>query len=175
MNEFVSKLVMHKAELADLPVLYLPSGYSLRHLMPSDVAAWEHIIRLSFQKNIAFQDKIGSLPYYQAERVLFICFGLQPVATATAWETEQTGSQIGYLHMVGVLPEYTGRGLGCAAVIAALHRMHTERKTEAVLETDDFRLPAIRLYWKLGFRPLYKDESHNPRWEHILRLIQKNR
>nr|WP_275901681.1 GNAT family N-acetyltransferase [Paenibacillus sp. SYP-B3998] len=165
---------MLKADLDNLPDLELPRGYSLRHFELSDTAVWEHIIQLSFQRSIAFQAKIGGLPYYQAERVLFICFGMQPVATATAWETElMPGSQVGYLHMVGALPEFAGRGLGYAATLAALHRMQAEHRTEAVLETDDFRLPAIRVYWKLGFRPLYRDESHDHRWEHILKLIQK--
>ncbi|TXK84442.1 N-acetyltransferase [Paenibacillus sp. N3.4] len=171
MNAPLSKLVMHKASLADLPALALLPGYSLRHFIPGDEAIWEHIIHRSFERSIAFEAKIGGYPYFQEERVQFICSGSEPVATATAWETEETGDEAGYLHMVGALPEYAGQGLGRAATLAALHRMRSERRKSALLETDDFRLSAIKVYWKLGFRPVYLDESHEQRWTHILRLI----
>ena len=39
----------------------------------------------------------------------------------------------------------------------------------AVLETDDFRIPAIRSYMKLGFVPVYdvRGEDHRARWSKV--------
>ncbi|UKS23825.1 GNAT family N-acetyltransferase [Paenibacillus sp. HWE-109] len=173
MNEPLSKLFMHKESLADLSALELLPGYSLRHFKPGDEAVWEHIIERSFEKRITFEEKIGGSPYFQIERVQFICRGSEPVATATAWEREETGEDSGYLHMVGALPEYAGQGLGRAVTLAALHKMRSEYRSSATLKTDDFRLAAIQVYWRLGFRPTYLGEDHEKRWTHIMGLIQK--
>lgn len=171
MNTPLPKLAMHKASLDDLPALELLPGFSLRHFMPGDEAVWEHIIQRSFERSVAFEAKIGGCSYFQEERVQFICQRNEPVATATAWETEETGDDAGYLHMVGALPEYAGQGLGRAATLAALLRMRSESRKSAILETDDFRLAAIKVYWRLGFRPTYHDETHHQRWTRILKLI----
>ncbi|HHY83306.1 MAG TPA: hypothetical protein GX505_11630 [Clostridiales bacterium] len=49
--------------------------------------------------------------------------------------------------------------------------MKKEGWTSAVLETDDFRLPAIKTYFRLGFQPKFTHESHPDRWDKISRLI----
>ena len=37
---------------------------------------------------------------------------------------------------------------------------------------DDYRIPAINLYYSLGFRPIYNHESHEKRWAAILPRIK---
>ncbi|OAB42403.1 GNAT family N-acetyltransferase [Paenibacillus glacialis] len=168
MDQVLSKLIMKKEVLSDLPIFQCPLGYRFRHFQPGDERNWEDIIRHSFTREVKFADKIGEhVPCY-SDRVLFFCRGEQPVATATAWETGIGDNKNWYLHMVGVLPEYSGKGLGFAASLAALHRIREAGGEAAYLETDDFRLPAIRIYLKLGFQPLYIDDSHPRRWERIL-------
>ncbi len=58
-----------------------------------------------------------------------------------------------FLHMVGVLPSHGGKGLGFQVSLAALRQMKREGFTQSVLETDDFRIPAIVTYLKLNFQP----------------------
>ncbi|AZS17868.1 GNAT family N-acetyltransferase [Paenibacillus lutimineralis] len=159
-----SKLVMRRDSLTDLPQLKIPEGYSLRSFQPSDVTEWENVIRISFAREIAFGDKIGFQPPFQPEKILFLCHQDMIVATAVAWEKEDSDPRCGYLHMVGALPGYSGQGLGYTIVLAALHRMREEGKRQAVLETDDFRLAAIRVYYKLGFLPVLLDRDHRDRW-----------
>lgn len=169
MNQFLSKLLMKKETLSDLPPFRCPTGFRIRCFRPGDERDWEELIRHSFTREIKFAHKIGDHVPSCAERVLFICKGGEPVATATAWETGGEDGQRWYLHMVGVKPEYSGRGLGFAASLAALHKMEESGAEAAYLETDDFRLPAIRIYLKLGFLPVHTDASHPGRWERILR------
>jgi mycothiol synthase len=38
---------------------------------------------------------------------------------------------------------------------------------EAILDTDDFRLPAIRTYLRLGFTPEISADDHAHRWDRI--------
>jgi len=53
-----------------------------------------------------------------------------------------------------------------------LHYMKTQGKTEACLTTDDFRLPAVKIYLKLGFEPDLTRDGHKDRWDNIYRQIQ---
>ncbi|REE85304.1 protein phosphatase 2C-like protein [Paenibacillus taihuensis] len=161
------QLVMRLANLASLPALELPAGYHLRHFEPGDELHWEAIVEKSFGWSRDFGRRIASHPYYQPERVLFICDQEKPVATACAWEEPQWEADCGYLHMVGVDPAYGGRGLGYSVSLAALHRMREEGKRHAVLETDDFRLSAIHIYLKLGYVPAYEGSELEERWRQV--------
>ncbi|MHA6533967.1 GNAT family N-acetyltransferase [Paenibacillus sp. BAC0078] len=172
MRDGHSKLVMKKESLAKLPQLIIPEGYSLRSFQPVDVTEWEQLIRISFAREIAFGDKIGFQPPFQPEKILFLCHQGLAVATAVAWEKPEGDPHCGYLHMVGAMPGHSGKGLGYAVALAALHRMREEGKQEAMLETDDFRLAAIRIYQKLGFHPVYVEKDHPARWTHIFSQLE---
>jgi mycothiol synthase len=41
----------------------------------------------------------------------------------------------------------------------------------AVLETDDWRLAAIRTYLRLGFEPDPVEEEHAARWRRVLKIL----
>ncbi|MDG0813351.1 GNAT family N-acetyltransferase [Cohnella rhizosphaerae] len=171
MNPKPSKLVMTLDTLADLPPLALPEGYSLKSFESMDVTAWESIIRISFAREIAFGDKIGFEAPFHPDKILFIRHQGLAVATAVAWEKEGCGDDCGYLHMVGALPGHSGKRIGYMITLAALHRMREEGKKKAMLETDDFRLAAIRIYTKLGFRPTLLEPEHERRWNAVLARI----
>lgn len=161
------QLVMIRKNICNLPALSIPDGYKLRSFCPGDQKEWESIINASFKYQSDFKKEIVSKEYYKPERIKFICCDTQPVATATAWEIQKWGEDVGYLHMVGVLPEHSGKRLGYQASLAALHQMALEGKKSAILHTDDFRIPAIKTYWNLGFKPLLVHENQFERWENL--------
>ncbi|MFC5404181.1 GNAT family N-acetyltransferase [Cohnella soli] len=161
------QLVMRRASLSDLPELLMPAGFRLRQYEPGDAPAWEALVEKAFGWKRDFQERIASRAYFRPERVLFICNGDVPAATACAWEEPAWEESCGYLHMVGVNPDYSGRGLGYAVSLAALRRMREDGKRQAVLETDDFRLAAIKTYFKLGFQPDAKEEAVRERWRRV--------
>lgn len=165
------QLVMKRENLAFLQPIELPLGYSLRHFRDGDEKAWENVINDSFKMQSDFKKMMADDENFKPERVLFICFNDLPVATASAWHRPKFGDDVGYLHMVGVLSTHTGKGLGLQVSLAALHQMAREGKTSAVLETDDFRIPAIKTYLKLGFKPVIIHENQVQRWENIFKII----
>ena len=75
--------------------------------------------------------------------------------------------------MVGILPEAGGKGLGLTVSLAALHEMNREGRTNAILRTDDFRVPAVITYLKLCFVPMLIDENQRERWGNIFKGIRK--
>lgn len=165
------QLVMRRADLSGLPELRLPEGYTLRSFRPGDEPHWERIVAAAFGWNRSFGREIRSHFCFRPERVLFVCAGDIPVATACAWQEPEWEDNCGYLHMVGVDPDHAGRGLGHAVSLAALERMALDGKTQAVLETDDFRLAAVKTYVKLGFRPVAGTERLDARWREVFRKL----
>ena len=93
------------------------------------------------------------------------------VATASARTVPEKHPGAGYLHWVAADPEARGRGIGRAVVLAVLHRFAADGCDTSVLETDDHRLAAIKLYLRLGYVPQYPEPDHQQRWSAIFRLL----
>lgn len=93
------------------------------------------------------------------------------VAVASARHLPELYPGCGYLHYVGASGVKAGRGLGGLVTLAVLRHFRDEGLEAVVLETDDFRLPAIRTYLKLGFVPVYRHEQDQYRWSKIFPLV----
>ena len=146
-------LVMIRESLAELPPLSVPPGYLIRTFRAGDENRWEQVVAASFETPRTFQAIMREDPSFRPERIFFGIFDGMAVATASAWYHPLWGSQYGYLHFVGVRPDHRGRGLGYWVSLAALYRFVEEQRSMAALETEAFRIPAIKTYLKLGFKP----------------------
>lgn len=169
---------MRLATLDGLPPITLPAGFAIRTSQDGDGTHWARIIRESFADDsfdeARFQSMMVAHPAYRPERIFLVCApdGL-PCGTASAYRQEEFGLDTGYLHYVGVTPAYTGRRLGAAVSLAALNQFRAEGLQSAVLQTDDFRLPAIKTYLKLGFEPMIAHPNQPARWESILARLSE--
>ena len=164
------QLVMRRPNLDHLPPLDLPEGYVARHYQEGDREAWTRIIADSFATVMApdaFEQRFNG-GVFRPEQIWFVAAGDVPVATAAAWVVPRWGEQRGMLHMVGALSTHRGRRLGLLVSLAALYQMAREGRTEAVLQTDDFRLPAVRTYLTLGFEPCLIHDNQRARWRAVL-------
>ncbi|HEY5563364.1 MAG TPA: GNAT family N-acetyltransferase [Clostridiaceae bacterium] len=164
----IPSLIMFRDNLENLPEVKVPEGYKVRSFRAGEEKEWEKIIDVAFKQVSNFTKEIMSNEIFKTERVCFVCQGDTPVSTATAWYDLNWDISVGYLHMVGMLPEYSGKGLGLQASLAALYEMKREGKSSAVLNTDDFRIPAIITYLRLGFMPQFTHVSHIERWRKLL-------
>jgi mycothiol synthase len=70
--------------------------------------------------------------------------------------------------MVAVRPGHQGKRLGYWVGLAAMHQMAREGARRAILRTDDFRIPAIKTYLRLGFEPLLTHKNQRQRWLAVL-------
>jgi mycothiol synthase len=89
------------------------------------------------------------------------------VATASARYDPAKFPGSGYLHWVGVHPDHRGRRLGRLISVRVLEHFQAAGCKDAVLETDDFRIPAIKTYLALGFIPEYDHPTHAERWAKV--------
>lgn len=167
----MAQLRMRFKARTDFPIPALPDGFQLTTLNPDkDIMGWIETCAeglgitewspADFQKNML--DPEGLSP----EQIFVIkTDDGQVVATATAWDK---GSGNGYVHMVAARPEYRGKALGVIVCKAVMDWLDSHGITRILLWTDDFRLPAIKTYLRLGFLPELFDFDMETRWKAIL-------
>lgn len=158
---------MRRKSLTDLPDLEVPAGFVLRTFRVGDEAGWAALMTGAiglWDEESTTRLFLGD-PGVKAEGVVFLTTGNDYVATATDKRLPEV--EVGYLHMVGVAPRQRGHGLGRCISLAAVIHMRDRGCREAILDTDDFRLPAIRTYLSLGFMPEMLETDHADRWAAI--------
>jgi mycothiol synthase len=64
-------------------------------------------------------------------------------------------------------------GAGQATIVAATQVLADQAPNYSYLSTDDFRIPAISIYLKLGWKPLLYREGQIRRWAAIFELLGK--
>lgn len=168
------QLELVRPHLEDLPQLVLPPGYTLRHYRPGDEEHWGRIMTEAF---IPFWDaerfRRFFLPHFgfRPERVIMVCREEEPVGSASAFQWPGLPRRQGFIHMVGVKREHCGKRLGYWLTVACLRQFKKEGFTSAMLQTEDFRLPAIKHYLRLGFRPVLVREDQREKWKQVLERL----
>lgn len=167
----MSHLLMRRADLNDLPALpLLPPGYLLRDYRPEDITALAAIMQTGFADAQWTPDRLRRVLVEATEpkRIFIADYAGQPVASASARMRSELHPGSGYIHWVATAPSHRGQGLGLLVTLACLYAFRDYGLRDAVLETDDHRLPAIRIYQRLGFVPEARDASHIDRWAVVL-------
>jgi len=167
---------MRRWDLDRLSPAELPDGYTIRSFADGDESGWESIIADAFGREVKegyFDERMRSDHAFRPERIFFVTFGDELVATASAWHRPQWGRDVGYLHMVGCRPSHSGKRLGLSVSLAALRHMAKDGRRSALLQTDDFRLPAIRTYLRMGFEPLLVHENQRERWRLVFKAMER--
>ena len=171
--EQIPQLFMRHPDLSKLPPLDIPAGFTIKTHTDDMVEKWENIIYKAFGSKFDFQQCIvngRAVGHYNPEHVLYLMDGKKIVATATAVERDDYPGE-GWFRMIASDPEVRGKGLGKLICLAALYRLKERGYKSAVLSTDDDRLPALKTYLSLGFKPIYFHESHEDRWNNVIEKI----
>lgn len=171
------QLHMIRRDLRNLPDLQVPEGYGLRNITPDDLEVWTALLH----ENHGFGDWPieRSLPLFDADSNVvfggsyFVTKDGEPVAAALLHhQTKRHYAPLAELGWVAASPRYQGRGLGYLVCLAVLHAAAAMGDPAIALRTEDFRLPAINTYLKLGFAPWNYDPRTAERWEGILKRLR---
>lgn len=92
------------------------------------------------------------------------------ISTATVLLTEDPN--VAVLHMVGTRREAKGFGAGGAVCAACINYATQHGITRMRLKTDEFRLPAIKIYLRLGFLPDLFQADMRERWIGVMKDLQ---
>jgi mycothiol synthase len=167
------QLRMGFRRFADLEPPSPPAPYGLRAFRPGDEDAWVELLATG-QFDVAWDRARLALMLAGNERTLaptdgafFVTLDDRPVGTACTYL--HPGAQDGEAEVgwVAVHPRHRGRGLARAVCLAVLGYVRDLGHTYAYLLTEDFRLPALATYLRLGFEPEMTDPSHPARWRAI--------
>ncbi|MCX6366904.1 MAG: GNAT family N-acetyltransferase [Armatimonadetes bacterium] len=168
----LSHLRMRRPRLDNLPELVLPEGFALRSVTANELPELACLLAASFPELIwtpqkAHEALFADLTVKETLALVEEATGIF-ATTASARLLPERFPDAGYLHWVGAHQSFRGKGLGRLVTLAVLHKFRERGCTSAVLETQDFRLPALQSYLKLGFEPEHADDTHAARWEAIL-------
>lgn len=171
-------ICMIRPHLDDLPPIRLPDGYELLTAADMDDPAqpWADVVNSSFGDTRWTAESVRrdfiSQPQYDPQGVFFVAHQGRLVATAFAWRDDPQETRTGRIHFVGTVPDQRGRGLGRAVVLAVLHYLCQRGFHQGLLETQAFRLPAIRIYLALGFEPVPRNEEEEREWAPVMAQLR---
>lgn len=166
------QLLMRRPHLLDLPTPpALPEGYEVRLLAGgADAPSLVETLRGAFGEQ--WTEETARELLIEADDVLAVyvaTYDGSTVATASSRWVPDLYPGSGYVHWVGTHPDHVRLGLGTAVVGRVLQDFRDRGYRDAVLQTEDFRIPAMRSYLKLGFVPELdvEGEDHRDRWRTI--------
>ena len=161
--------------------LTLPEGFSVvKFSSEKDIDAWVEICSQGLiAAETAYErfrceliDIDGPDPYRDT---YFIVKDDKKIATYTV-VPDMWSTGMGYIHMVAVLPEYRGLGLGSFIADDSLAKLIAMDKKKIFLLTGDARLPALATYIKAGFLPVnYIDDEGKDmieRWQSVVDRLE---
>ncbi len=164
-------LFMRRATLDNLPLLPpLPDGYVIRDYKAEDLEPLSALMRIAFEDPQWSSDKLRRVlvDASDVKRIIVIEHAGLPVATASARLMPEQHPGSGYVHWVAVDPTHRGKRLGYIVTLACLYAFRDFGCRDAVLETDDHRLAAIKIYQELGFTPEDRHPTHAERWAIVI-------
>ena len=172
----MAQLLMRRPHLRDLPsVRPLPDGYRIREYagmddLPALLATLQEAFFEPWDEARARRELLD-VPGVKA--IYVIDHGGAVVGTTSSKYVSDLYPGAGYVHWVAVANAHLRRGLAAVLLNRVLHDFIERDYHDAVLETDDHRLPAISAYLRFGFLPVYdvRSESHRERWSAIFQQI----
>lgn len=144
----------------------VPSGFQLSHF---DLENLGHTAALIAVNRVAFADhpeqgnltvegfmQLTNEPWFDAQDIA-LCFTDSEVQARLAgfvWNkttTNVAGQGETELYVIGVHPDFAGRGLGSALLNVSLHRMAQHKPATVSLYVEGDNTPAIFIYERAGF------------------------
>lgn len=160
--------------LASPPAIDLAEGYSLRTYRPGDEASFYRVM-----DRAGFEDWNDEILRPWLAKILpagwfFVEHQLSDQIVATAMTTHNPSTLHpfgGELSWVAADPAHRGNGLGTAVCSAVVARFLAAGYRNIYLKTDDWRLPALKIYLTLGFLPLLYTPEMEQRWQIVCQQL----
>lgn len=106
-------------------------------------------------------------PHVPDDGFFLVVKGEKEMAASACIQIGQRTPDSATLHAVYTSDTYRGLGLGRAVVQQVINYAIEHGIHEIFLTTDDWRVPAIALYLKMGFIPVFYEPDMRSRWTKI--------
>ncbi|MBM4436831.1 MAG: GNAT family N-acetyltransferase [Actinobacteria bacterium] len=158
--------MQYRRGLSGLPAWTVPPGCQLRPYRPDDDAGLRVLLRLAGfadrSQEARYAQLIGQPEAREGTRVIACSGRLVAVSFAGRYDDVE-----GRLDYVCGHPEHRGKGLGLGVCVAVTRFLLEQGYATVALTTDDWRLPAIRTYVKIGFEPVLFRWDMPERWARV--------
>jgi mycothiol synthase len=169
------QMIWPRERLTSAPSWSVPEGYGLRTFRPGDEEKYIGVMKSAGFSDWNRTNLDHALSHCLPEGLFFVVHDetTSLVATALALHNPDTlhpfGGELGW---VAADPAHRGKGLGFVVSAAATKRFLDGGYTDIYLRTDDFRLPAIKMYLKLGYVPFLHAADMEERWQAVCRELK---
>jgi mycothiol synthase len=164
------QMLLNTAALEHPPEPVLAAGYVLRQFRDLDAESYLTMLRRSgladFSSDRFEQLRRTRLPggFFVVEHCASGAIAASAMASHAATEQHPNAGAVDW---VASDPDHRGKQLGAVVTAAAIRRLKAAGYERIYLLTDDHRLPAIRVYLRLGFEPLMFAPGIEARWDAI--------
>ena len=162
------RMTVSAAEAVGLPDPVVPEGYELRSCGEGDEEGLGEVLRLSGFPQFNLQKVREYLEDPERRQGTRVVARGELVVSTTFASRRNLGHHVGMLDFVATHPEHRRRGLSRAVCTGVLRFFVDAGYREVILDTDDWRLPAIQMYLSMGFEPVMRREDMPARWESVM-------
>ncbi|NKB70856.1 MAG: GNAT family N-acetyltransferase [Candidatus Latescibacteria bacterium] len=152
----------------------LPPGYQLRPFRSGDEEAWAQLLNANGELGQWDRQRIDGLLAggLVPEAQFFVEWGGQLISCTGVFDRgEATPEPLWEIGWVANHPEHRGKKMGAVTTVAATIAARSMVPRTIYLLTDDFRIPAIKVYLQLGYEPDYSHSTFPQRWADIFAVL----
>ena len=143
---------------AALPSAPIPGEFSVRPFQAGDAAVLTEIQNATFSGSWGFSPNTVEQIEYRSgmansshQGILFLSDGDTTAGYCWTCLSPVDGSIRGVIGMIGVSPDYRGRGISHTILLAGMEYLLSLGVADIRLEVDGSNTPALRLYTSVGF------------------------
>lgn len=141
-----------------LPELEVPPGFSVRSYQPGDASTLTKAQNSAFEGSWGFcpntVDQIeyrSRMPNTSQRGILLLNNGDRTAGYCWTSLSPLDGRARGVIGMIGVVPDYRGRGISRTILLASMEYLRSLDVADIGLQVDSSNNPATRLYASMGF------------------------
>jgi len=156
-----------------------PEGFFMRSYNKGDELGWCRCmingdLGVEEIKEEVFEEKMLKDKSVNPNNIFFLISSENEIAGTVTYQYTDDKA-IGFIHMVGIDPRYRGRKLALPMHLYVIKKMLEDSVEQIFLTTDDWRLPAIKVYLNAGFKPVFYQPDMEGRWNQVMaKLRMKN-
>jgi mycothiol synthase len=142
----------------ELPRFAVPDGFALRSFQPGEAKVLTETQNAAFAGSWGFcPNTVEQIEYRSsmvntpAKGILLLYQGDKAAGYCWTCIAPAEGNIRGVIGMIGVVPEYRGRGVSQTVLLAGMKCLKSLGVTDIGLQVDGANTPAIRLYTSVGF------------------------
>ena len=142
----------------ELPGQDVPPGFSVRSYQPGDASVLTEAQNAAFAGSWGFcpntVDQIeyrSQMPNTSNQGILILNDGDKTAGYCWTCLSPMNGNIRGVIGMIGVVPDYRGRGISRTILLASMEYLRSLDVADIGLQVDGSNTPATRLYTSMGF------------------------